>query len=425
MSETRAPAAYRKIQSADRLRDILGAQYRRLNRASDERHPKIAWCSSMGPVELLLSLGFLVYFPENHAALLGATRTANNCIPAANAAGYSPEICSYLTSDIGAFIRKETPLSRAYPGLSSVPRPDVLVHNTNQCRDIQDWFAWYSRELRVPAMGIATPRSLGEITQDTLGNIAGQMKRLVPRLEEVSGTRFDIDALRTALDLSKKCTSLWGRILEANTSVPAPLSFFDHTVHMAPAVVLRGSEEAVGYYESLLREVEERVARGEGAVAGERFRLYWEGMPIWGRLRDLAEFFIGLRTAVAASTYCHSWMLNWTEPSEDPFLTLARAATDIFIVRDEPAKEKIIEETVERFGLDGVLFHDARTCPFNSNSRYGLPERLKRRLGLPALTIHGDLNDLRCYSEEQTKTQVEAFIEQLAASSRRSRSGRP
>ncbi len=54
-----------------------------------------------------------------------------------------------------------------------------------------------------------------------------------------------------------------------------------------------------------------------------------------------------------------------------------------------------------------------KTCPNNSNSRYGMPERLGRRLGVPVLTINGDLNDLRCYSEEQTKTNIEAFIEQL------------
>ncbi|HDZ58967.1 MAG TPA: 2-hydroxyacyl-CoA dehydratase, partial [Ignavibacteriales bacterium] len=35
---------------------------------------KIAWCTSVGPAELLRSFGFEVYFPENHGALLGATR---------------------------------------------------------------------------------------------------------------------------------------------------------------------------------------------------------------------------------------------------------------------------------------------------------------------------------------------------------------
>ena len=50
------------------------------------------------------------------------------------------------------------------------------------------------------------------------------------------------------------------------------------------------------------------------------------------------------------------------------------------------------------FKFDGIIFHDAKTCPNNSNSRYGMPERLAQKSGIPTLTINGDLNDLRCYS---------------------------
>ena len=42
-----------------------------------------------------------------------------------------------------------------------------------------------------------------------------------------------------------------------------------------------------------------------------------------------------------------------------------------------------------------------------------MPERLEKRLNIPTVTINGDLNDLRCYSEEQAKTNIEAFVEQL------------
>ena len=55
-----------------------------------------------------------------------------------------------------------------------------------------------------------------------------------------------------------------------------------------------------------------------------------------------------------------------------------------------------------------------QTCPNNSNNRYGLPERLEEKTGIPYIVVSGDLNDLRCYSEEQTMTNMEAFIEQLA-----------
>ncbi len=411
MSEENKPAI-KKIQATGHMRKIMSDYFYELDRAVKEGSPKVAWCTSVGPAELLLSLGFLVYYPENHGAMLGATRVASNYIPLANATGYSPDICSYLTSDVGAFMKKETPLSRAYEGIEGVPLPDVLVFNTNQCRDVQDWFSWYARELNVPALGISTYRNIGKISDDHLMSISKQIKDLIPELEKITGNKFDMDKLRHVLGLSYDCTQLWKKVLETNKNIPAPISFFDETIHMAPAVVLRGTETAVEYYKVLLQELEERVAQKEGAVQDEEFRLYWEGMPIWGKLRDLAEFFISLKTAVIASTYCNSWIFDSFDP-DDPFMSMARAYTEIFIVRDENFKERYIEEMVNMYGLNGLLFHDAKTCPANSNNRYGMPERLEKKLGIPALTINGDLNDLRCYSEEQAKTNIEAFVEQL------------
>ena len=407
-------ATIKKIQAAGMMRKIMADYFYEMDRACQEGQPKVAWCTSVGPAELLLSLGFVVHYPENHGAMLGATRTANDYIPVTNAIGYSPDICSYLTSDVGSFIKKETPLTRAYEGIEGVPKPDVLVYNTNQCRDVQEWFSWYARELKVPILGITTYRNIGEIKDYHLQSIVQQMKDMIPALEQISGQKFDIDKFRHVLSLSYECTQLWKKVLETNTAHPAPMSFFDGTIHMAPAVVLRGTPQAVDYYKVLLKELEERVVNKEGAVEGERFRLYWEGMPIWGKLRSLAEFFIGLKTAVIASTYCNSWIFEAFDP-KDPFMSVARAYTEIFIVRDEDYKEKYIEDMVRKFKIDGILFHDAKTCPANSNNRYGMPERLEKKLQIPTLTINGDLNDLRCYSEEQAKTNIEAFVEQLEA----------
>jgi len=38
---------------------------------------------------------------------------------------------------------------------------------------------------------------------------------------------------------------------------------------------------------------------------------------------------------------------------------------------------------------------------------------LTKKIGIPALIKEGDLNDLRCFSDEQAKTNIEAFVEQL------------
>ncbi len=389
----------------------MEAHFRELDTASKTGSPKVAWCTSVGPAELLRGMGFLVYFPENHGAMLGASRMATDLIPFANAVGYSPDICSYLTSDIGAFLQNKTPLARSY-NISSVPAPDVLVFNTNQCRDVKDWFAWYARHFHVPLIGVHTHRDIGDIRDYQVKDIAKQIEDLIPTLETISGERFDPDRFKDAVALSQETSRLWRACLETAAAVPSPWTFFDATIHMAPAVVARGTRAGVDYYALLLDELNQRVKDKVGAVDTESHRLFWDGMPIWGKLRALAELFASLNACVVASTYCNSWIFDQLDP-ENPFESMALAYTELFIVRDEAYKEKYLQRFADLYRLNGILFHDAKTCPYNTNSRYGMPDRLSRSLNIPVLTINGDLNDLRCFSEDQTRTNIEAFIEQL------------
>ena len=401
----------KKIEATKACRKLMADHFYEMDEAVKTGSKKIAWCTSVGPAELLRGMGFLVYYPENHGAMLGSTRMSTDLIPYTNAIGYSPDICSYLTCDIGSYLQKKTPLTMAY-NIESVPKPDVLVFNTNQCRDVQDWFAWYSRELNVPLIGVHTHRDIGGIRDYVVKDIANQIKDLVPELEAVSGEKFDMDRFKEAVGYSRRTSELWRACLESAAAIPSPWTFFDGTILMGPAVVARGTKEGVEYYELLLPELQERVRNGVAAVEGERHRLYWEGMPIWGKLRALSEQFASLKTCVVASTYCNSWIFDQLDP-EEPFESMAVAYTELFIVRDEPYKEQYITDCYNTFKFDGIVFHDAKTCPNNSNNRYGMPERLGKKLGLPVLTINGDLCDLRCYSEEQAKTNIEAFIEQL------------
>ncbi len=402
----------KKLKSADLISKFMADYYYELNAASESGNPKIAWCTSVGPAEILRAMGYLVYFPETHSAMLGATRMATDLIPEANALGYSPDICSYLTADIGAFLKGVTPLAKIYEGITAIPKPDVLVFNTNQCRDVQDWFSWYGEKFDAPVLGVYTHRNIGNVSNALVSSIAKQMQELAGSLERISGKSLDLNYLKQVVALSRECSELWKKVLQTAASQPSPLTFFDATTLMGPAVVGRGTQKAVDVFKALLSELEERIQNGEGAIDDERFRIYWEGMPVWGRLRAHSELFAGLNANVLASTYCNSWIFSRLDP-EDPFNSMAEAYTELFIVRSDAAKEKYIRDMLELFKIDGIIYHDAKTCPNNSNCRYGMPQRLEKQSGVPSLTIQGDLNDLRLLSDEQTKTNVEAFIEQL------------
>ena len=405
-----ASVELKSFEASKKMRGVMGQYFMELM-GPESSNKKIAWCTSVGPAELLRALGFEVYFPENHGAMLGATRMATDLIPVANARGFSPDICSYLTSDIGSYLKGESPFNKMK--LPGPPKADVLVFNTNQCRDVKDWFGFYAREWDVPCIGVHTPRSIGDMDDIIVTAVAKQIEALVEPLEKISGNKLDMDKLKEVTELSLECTELWKAVLEAAATAPSPITFFDGTIQMGPAVVLRGTRAAIDYYEALLAELKQRIADGVGAVEDEKYRIYWEGMPVWGKIKNLAVQFIELQTAVVASTYCNSWIFDDLDPDK-PFEGMARAYSELFICRSDAPKEAYMKRMIEKFKIDGILYHNAKTCPNNSNSRYDMPQRLGAETGKPFVIIDGDLNDLRLYSEEQTRTNIEAFVEQLS-----------
>lgn len=396
-----------EIQATKQLKEIMKNYFTGIKKP-------VAWCTSVGPAELLRSFGFEVYFPENHGALLGATRTAMDYIPAAVQCGYSGHVCSYTTSDIGAFINGKTPLQNQY-GLKEIPKPDLIVYNTNQCREVQDWFNFYANHFNCPIAGIHPPRYVDDVSKEEVELVVQQFKKIIPICEKVSGKKFDIDSFRETIRLSKEATLLWQKVLKTAKASPSPISFFDGVIHMGPIVVLRGTQQAKDYYSQLLAELTQNVQDKKGILKNEQCRIFWEGMPIWGKIRMLSDLFTQNNTAVVASTYCNSWIFDEFD-ERNPFESSALAYTNIFINRSEKAKMQMLKNWLTEYRCDGIVFHDTKTCFNNSNAKFGMPQRLKEETGIPYLVVEGDLCDLRFFSEGQSITKIETFIEQIESS---------
>jgi benzoyl-CoA reductase/2-hydroxyglutaryl-CoA dehydratase subunit BcrC/BadD/HgdB len=296
--------------------------------------------------------------------------------------------------------------------MEGIPKPDLIVYNTNQCREVQDWFMWFANEFNCPIFGVKPPRYLDTVSKEDIEDVSSQFKEMIPLCEKSSGNKFDINKFRHTLNLSKEATDLWKDCLNTGKNSPSPISFFDGTIHMGPIVVLRGTEMAKEYYSKLLSELQNNVENGIGFLEKPDSRVYWEGMPIWGKLRYFSNLFADNNSAVVASTYCNSWVFDAFD-SKDPFESSALAYTEIFINRSEEAKFEILKKHIQDFNINGMIFHDAKTCFNNSNARFGMPQRLKEETGIETLVIEGDLCDLRFFSEGQTTTKVETFIEQM------------
>ncbi|GAB4203131.1 MAG: 2-hydroxyacyl-CoA dehydratase subunit D [Bacteroidia bacterium] len=395
-----------EIKSISLLKNVMARYFQRL-----DTQPLVAWCTSVGPAEILRSFGFEVYFPENHGALLGATKKAEENINHAVKKGYSPHVCSYTTADIGSFLSGKTPLQEHYK-IKGIPKPSLIVYNTNQCREVQDWFNFYADYFQCPVVGIYPPRYLDEITKEDIQQVISQMKKLISVCEKITNKKYDEDAFKETVKLSKEATYLWQDVLKTATHKPAPLTFFDGVILMGPIVVLRGTQEAKDIYQTILDELKEKNKNNDGAVPNENVRIFWDGMPLWGKLRKLSDVFKENRTAIVASTYCNSWIFDEFDEN-NPLESTALAYTKIFINRSEKVKTEMLLNWIKEYHVDGIIFHDTKTCFNNSNAKFGLPQRISEKYKIPTLVIEGDLCDMRLFSEGQSITKIETFIEQI------------
>ena len=207
-----------------------------------------------------------------------------------------------------------------------------------------------------------------------------------------------------------RAAALWSDILELARSAPAPFMFFDALIHVAPMILLRGTADAVDYYELLKAEIEERVAQGIAAVPGETHRFYWDGPPIWCGLRPLARLFAENGVAVVGSTFCSVFALSGLD-HHNPIESMARAYTGVFGNRSEGYKTAYLAEKFEQYGVDAAVYHDCRTTPEASHVRYGLAVRAERLTGVPSLVIEADSHDARLFSVERLQSLLPAFLE--------------
>jgi 2-dehydropantoate 2-reductase len=401
------------LKTAPRLKEFLRGCYQDVQAASDDPDRLVAWTSALGPVEIVRAMGLTPYFPENHAALIGASRQTGKYIPRAQAEGFSQFVSSAMTSDIGAMLVGDSPLVSVY-GIAGPPRADVVIYSTNFGQGVVRWFQYYGSRFGVPVHGLHPSGALGDVDLIEAGAAAQQILRLVSRLEGLTGRKLDVDRLAEVVRYSAEAAKLWGEILDMGRNVPSPLTYFDTLIHMAPMILMRGTPEAVEYYTILKAELEERVAESLAAVPGERFRLYWEGPPIWCALQPLSDLFLSHQTAIVASTYCRILALEGLDP-RNPIESMARAYTSIFPNRSDEYKERYLAATFQDYGVDGVVYHEGRTAPAHSNVRYGLEVRLRRSTGLPSIVVEADTHDLRLFSMDQVARQLEDFIEVQSA----------
>ena len=394
-----------RLLASQKMKELMTRYYMgaKMAEGSDK---KIAWITSGGPVEFLIAADIIPIYPENHGAMLGASRLSVELCEVAEGLGYSRDLCSYARGDIGSVLTKKSPI----PG--GLPKPDFLLACNNICGTVMKWYQALSRILRVPLFLLDTPFIHHQVVPESLLYVRRQFEELIPFLESMTGKKFDIDRLLEVIKYSSQSAILWKESLDQCAHRPSPMSCFDAFINMAPIVTLRGTKEVVDFYRDMKAELQERVARGVSAVPEEKFRLLWDNIPIWYKMRELSELFASYGACLVADTYTNAWVFEGIE-TKDPLEGMSRAYTHVYINISMDLMVDRILDLIRRFSVDGLIIHSNRSCKPYSLGQYDIQRIILERTGIPGLVLEADMTDARVYSDAQIKTRVEAFMETL------------
>jgi benzoyl-CoA reductase/2-hydroxyglutaryl-CoA dehydratase subunit BcrC/BadD/HgdB len=295
-----------------------------------------------------------------------------------------------------------------------MPKPDLLVAANNICGTVIKWYQALARELDVPLFLLDAPyQHQPGLPDHTVQYVASQLEELIAWLTAHTGRRLNEKKFHRALALSNQAVDLWCEIRELCQARPSPLNAPDLFLTMAPIVVLRGTKDAVRFYRKLKAEVEERVARGEGAIFEERYRLLWDNIAIWYRLFRLFSLFTNAGACFVVDTYTNAWSAS--VDTSDPILGLARTYATVYINQSVQARVAEMVDLVERFQVDGLVFHSNRSCKPYSLGQYEMLEQVGARTGVPGLILEADMCDTRYFAAEPVKNRIQAFLDVLEA----------
>lgn len=395
-----------KIQAASKLYEMMMKHYMEAKTA-EGTDKKIAWVTSGAPVELCHALDILPVYPENHGALCGAAHVSAELCATAEDSGFSRDLCSYARTDFGQIITGQSPVG-------GLPKPDLLLCNNNICGTVTKWFQELHRRFDVPLVFIDSPFIHDEITDPMLAYVRAMIENALQEMSDIVARKIDRDKFDAVAALSIRAAELWREILLMLRHKPTPMTLFDAFIHMAFIVVGRGTQDCIDYYELLRDEIAERVEQEVAAVPGERFRLGWDNIAIWDRLRDLSTRFGERQAALVVSSYTTSFgRMDAAADSADPLDWMAASYLGAYINSGFRIREQQMLDMVEDYSLDGFVMHSNRSCKPYSIGMYDIARSLTEKHGIPTVLIEADHNDPRQYSEEQINTRIDAFIETL------------
>jgi benzoyl-CoA reductase subunit B len=350
---------------------------------------------------------------------------------AADARGFPRgEMCSSMHHYLGEMALG---LTTADP-VSGTQSPVDFVLEVQFCHSVGKMAQIASETLGVPHWVLDIPQQDGEAA---VSYVAAQMADAIEWMEKVTGREYHDEWLAAAVENWWEHAALWARISQINQAVPAPAD-----IRMLGALeilsIVGGHERSVvDFFQTVLDEMQARVADGISAHGVETCRLTHEGEPMYydeGFVHRVARRY-GAVFVAGFVTFCQGlWNVDeggrWTpgprfgelgvslNSREDAVRLLARCYVEHSpIYRCQRLEEKAGEyvHRAQDWGCSGAVLHLDIGCHSQGAGVLEARQALEQA-GIPTVTYEASNGDPRDFSPPQVSDQLESFLERLGLS---------
>ncbi|HJN24862.1 MAG TPA: benzoyl-CoA reductase subunit B [Rhodospirillales bacterium] len=403
-------------------KEMIAANYDKLT-STHETGQKVSSTYVPGNLnELVMCFDMLNNLPEINAIQNGMRKKSGAMIMDAEKSGHSEDVCTYVKADIGNMAK-----GSIAPNGKPMPVPDLLLLNYTGCFTFLKWFELLRDEYGCRTQMLHVPyEGDGVITPNMRDYVVKQLKEeVIPTFEEVSGVKFDIDRLRENLRNSAKAEDDFVWVLESAKNKPSPIdAYFGGVFYVGPIfTAFRGTTEAVDYYKTLRKEIEQRIASGQGPITPEgemkeeKYRLIVEGPPNWTSFRDFWKMFYDEGAVVVSSTYTKVGGVydydGFRHDPDHPLESLADYCLGCYTNRNLPTRVDMIERAMEEYQADGFLVNSIKSCNSFAAGELMMMREIETRTGKPAAFIETDLVDPRYFSAANVKNRLESYFQMI------------
>ena len=411
-----------KEQSMIIQKEMIGNLFKELSTAK-ETGKKVVYTFVPGNLsELILSFDMLPVYPEINALQSGMRKKSGSFIKEAEKFGHSEDVCTYVKCDIGMMLK-----GNIGPTGEKIPPPDLLLLSYTGCFTFMKWFE--NLEDLYPGVEIAmlhTPyQKDGIITKEMTNYMVKQLKEeIIPKMEKVSGKKYDETKLKKILENSVETEDLIVKIFDTTKNIPSPIdAYFAGVYYIGPINIgFRGTGEAVVYYRELLKEINNRAQQHlgpitpEGEIKEEQYRLVVEGPPNWTSFREFWKLFYDLGAVIVASSYTKVggvYDMGFRHSPDRPLESLSEYCMNCYTNLNLPQRIELLEKCITDYHADGFLVNSIKSCNSFSAGQLLMMRKLEEKLEVPVGFIESDLVDPRYFSYANIKNRLESFFQML------------